>query len=573
MRRSMMILILMIVTSTLFAQYDVTTIYMQRARSFELRRQYDDANQIYRELLKDNPDHAPAVENLIRNLLLQSKTEEASAVLDDYSGALPRTKLVRHRLSIILLDSDFVRAEKYAAEQAEQAPNDMILFSEIATVFESFRDYDNAIRYLLKAREVDSSGHGFHLELARVYQADGQFDKAIPELFTYMEDNPGYYHYVNRKLKDMIMEKPEVLSIIRENAIDSGNDLLIELYAQALVESGELDKAFEIYRDLAPEKLLQFANERLAAGDLDLAQRGYNDFIEKVQNILKTADAYIMLAKIAIARDSLDTAEEILQEIRDNKQLQSGPNRTRFNANRDCRELLANIALIRQRSASEVIGYLEEAENFTANHNEKKRIQFEVVHFLLMNEQFREADSKMQQILRGEIIGSDADTMSLYYRFLAYTLQADARADTTLNDMVIRNAGQEKVNDALAISHLLTNLKGDDRALFLDAYRAFNLYRFDTALEKLQTLYEHSQNELYLIQAADWAIMSGRTETALTLLERTYTNEIAAGYAELRRLELTKDPQRQKDIAILFLTEHDQSVFSSAVRGFVQVKK
>ncbi len=572
MRRFALITILILVASTLLGQYDVTKIYMQRARSFELRRQYDDANGIYRELLRDRPDHAPAVENLIRNLLLQSKTEEASAALEEFGSALPLNKQVRHRLSILLLDNEFDRAKDYAEQQAKASPKDIVLLGEIASVFESFRDYENAIRYLLKAREVDSS-HGYNLELARVYQANGQYDRAIPELFAYMEDNPGYYHYVNRKLMEMIMEKPEVLSVIRENAIDSGNPLLIELYAQALVESGDLDKAFAIYRDLAPDKLLQFASERLAAGDLDLAQRGFNNYIQKVQNILKTADARIMLAKIAIARDSLDTAENILLEIRDNKQLQTGVNRHRIDANRTCRELLANLALIRQQESDKVIGYLEEAEDFTMNQREKKRIQFETVHLLLMNEQFDKAENKMQQILRGEKPGSDAETMSFYYRFLAYTLQADSRADSTLNDMIIRSAGQEKVNDALAISHLMSNLEGDDRALFLDAFRAFNLYRFDTALEKLQTLYERTQNEFYLIQAADWAILSGRAEDALTLLEMTYTNELAAGYAELRRLELTQDAQRQKDIAILFLTEHDQSVFSPAVRGFVQTKK
>ncbi len=572
MKRLILITLTLLIASTLLAQYDVTKIYMQRARSFELRRQYDDANQMYRELLKENPDHAPAVENLIRNLLLQSKTEEAEAVLEQYGSALEKPKYVRNKLSIILRDNDFKRASKYAETQAKESPEDMLLLSELATVFEAYRDYDNAIRYLLLARDAAGTESAMHLELARVYQANGQYEEAIPELVTQLEENPGYFHYVNRKLKDMIMEKPDVVSIIRRNTIDSGNPLLIELYAQSLVEIGELDQAFAIYSDLAPDKLQQFANERLAAGDLELAQRAYNTFIDKTDDIFMKADASIMLAKIAIARDSLSVAENILQEIRANQVLQRGAGRYRIGANQLSRELLADIALIRQQPAETIIDYLNEAEQFTSNQREKNRLQFEIAHLYLMNEQYDQADRKIQETLRGQKEGSDAETMSFYYRYLSYLLQGDANADTLLNIMIIRDAGQENVNDALMLSQLTQKLEGEDRNLFFDAYRAFNLYRFDTALEKLQTLYEHTQNETFLIQAAEWAILSGKTGAAMTLLERDYTDEIAAGYAELRRLELTQDAQKRKDIAIMFLTGHDQSVFAPAIRGFVQTK-
>ncbi len=573
MKRFILIALLLVITAgALHAQYDITKIYMERARSMEMRRQFDEANQIYRELLKDNPTHAPAIEKLIRNLLLQSKTEDASEVMQQYGSALPLAARVRNQLSIILKNSDFKGAERYAREQAKQHPDDIALHSEISAIFEAYREYSNAIHYLLKAREISGIEDSYHLELSRMYQAEGQFDEAIPELFAQLKSQPGYFHYVNRQIKEMILVKPDIVNVIRDKTLESGDPLLVEIYAKALIETGDLDAAFRIYNDLAPEKLLSFADERVAAGDYLLAQRAYNNFIAKTPNVLNTADARIMLARIAIAQDSLRLAEEILQDIRSNADLSRGSNLYRLKANLEARELLANLALIQQKESDVVVEFLNEAVACTMNHREKKRIGFEIVNFYLLNKQFEQADNELSQILRGEETGSETETTSFYYRFLSYAFQSDARADTLLNMMIVRDAGMENVNDALNLTNMIKDLGEEERALFLDAFCAFSLFRFDEAFAKISQLIEKSNGEAYRLLATEWAIMSGRKQYALELLEYPYENEIYAGYANLLKLDLADTPQQKQDIAIMFLTEHDQSVFAPAVRGYIQTK-
>lgn len=106
----------MAVSVALWSEYDERNVLRQQAQRAAAQRNYEQADEIYRDMLKRDPSDYQIVENFVRNLFAQQKLTEAQATLDQYASVLPPIVMQRLKLQLLLQQGKDDEAEKSVEE-------------------------------------------------------------------------------------------------------------------------------------------------------------------------------------------------------------------------------------------------------------------------------------------------------------------------------------------------------------------------------------------------------------------------------------------------------------------------
>ncbi len=563
---------MLILSISLFSQYDEKTIYLKQADNLTKRRQYEKANEIYEIILEKFPADYRIIRKLINNYLIQSKIEKAEDLLDKHQSIFPEIDKTTLRITILIRKGKPDKAYNFAKNFLKKNTGKINYYLLISSVFQQNRQNENAIKILTKARDIAGDEYLFTKELAANYQNVKEYDKAIQEYLKHLEQNKSYFHYVVNQVKRILDDDEKQIKTIEGFTENSENKLVIEVFALSLAYVGDYEKALSQYDLLDKNKLKNFADEQFAVDNFEVAEQAYNQYVQKIKEPNLIADAKIKIAQIFILQNNLEEAEKILLQIYNDKELQKVKYRYRTKANRLCREILANIA-IRQNVPNELIlNYLDEAKFFAYNQKERKEVEFEIIHFLIMVNQLEAGKEKLGNILVEEEQGSEIYKLGYYYSFLIAEMENDDAADSLLGELIINIPENEFVNNALFFSLISSSLDGTIREEFIDAFRNRQLYKTEEAINLLFSIYEEIQNEEMLILAGDWAWQSGDYFQAEIIFSQEFKNEILADYAHLKLTQLTYDREERNLMITEFLKTKSESVFSPGFRQLLEEK-
>lgn len=570
MKRYIIITFLLIAT-VLVAQYDEKQILMQQAMQHTRQRQFDQAISIYEEILDKFPEDRDAADRLVRSYISVSNFNDARRVLDKYKDNFSDLDYMRHNLNLLLRTGEKPTAIDEANSYLTQYSGHIQHYRQIATIFEQNRHHDVAIDIYKRARQVSSDDELYSRELASAYENNNMPDEAIVEYLKHLEKSRGFLNFISNRFRNILDEDESKIHTIGKYCKDSKNEQLREVYANSLAYIGEHEQALQIFATIDPSRVRVFGDQQLKDGNFEIARRAFQIFHEQSQDPHIVADAKIRIAKAFIEQGELDEAEAILTEVYEDQRIQSRQYRFRTRANREARELLADIALRRDEPIENVIDYYNEAASFAYNASERKEILYRILHLKIANESYEQSTDMLADLLEDEDPSSNTYKTGTFYQFLLGLMQSDAKTDSLLGEVMIAIPDGEFTSEALQLYILSTELTGNAKDKFLQGYRDKLLYRDSLVVNSLMEAYESSGNESVLLLAADWALDAGNYDKAIELYAHEYTEETSSQYALLKKAKLEADEQRNT-IASNFLKDNPSTVFSPQFRKMVAGK-
>ncbi|MBN1948994.1 MAG: hypothetical protein JW784_04555 [Candidatus Cloacimonetes bacterium] len=563
-------ILLTVLTVNLAADFDEREIYLKQASQLTLRRQYDKANEVYLRLLADYPGDAEIVLKLVTNYITLNKLPEAEILLAENRQVLPALDYTQQMIIILLAQAEMKKAETLAKDFLRANPGQVNAYRTIGSAFERYRQYEQATAFYLQARQVTQDDYLFTRELANGYENMKSFALAIPEYLKHLERNKAYFHYVLNRIKIMLEEDSNQILVLRKFSSTSQDPQVQEILALALAEIGNYEESLLEFTKLPPEKTLDFAETLTFQENFEYALNAYHNYLERETTPNLKADALIEIAEIHLIRNEFDTAENILQQLRNDQSLQDRKYRYKTRANRYCRELLATLAQYRGQPLAIVIDYLNEAKEFANNAREKQEIDFKIVHLQTMNENFQEARSLLTEVLKNEEKSTEIFKQGYFYAFLLALMQNDPQADSLLSELLINLPESPYTNDALNLAVTAGSLQENHKTAFLAAYRQNQLLKCKEAVAQLEQLHEETGNEEFLIIAADWAARCELSAKAWELFSREYSSEDLSQYAALNQVKLTSEQESRYVLITEFLKTWPHSVFAPAFRTMLR---
>ena len=559
------LIILIVLPGVIFGQLNEKEILKKQASSMISRRQYEQANRIYEKIMEDYPVDASTAELFITNLMRMSKFDQAEEKLIQYNSILPDLAIMRLKLPILLGRGNFKEARKTALAFLNNNKGNIIFYHNIAQIFSQYRQNETAIEIYEMVRNIAKDDYLYTRELAQSYNNAGSYEKAIVEYFKLLEKQSGYSNYILNRLQTILQEDEKYIKTIKLESKDHPETNARELYALCLAAIGEFEQALLQYDELDAEKLSTFARKMKIAGNLDVAELAYKRYLKKVKSPPKSANARIELAEALIMLNRFSDAKEMLLLVYNDKEIKKSNYKYRTKANRQCRELLADLVLREKGNEEEVISYLEEAKHYTFNQVERNEIEFKIINLLMLIENYEESKLRLANILKTEDPGSDTFKKGFLYSYLLAVFQKDAAADSLLGEIIINLPEDEAANDALLLANIIPEMNPDDVDKFLAAYRQKLIYRVDEAITLLQEMYDNSNNEEMLFLAGEWAREADKDDLAITFFSHQYKDEIIGEYAQLQLTEITADSKMKNE----FLLSNPQSVFSPKFRMII----
>ena len=565
--KKIILIILLIVACNTFAEHKENEILKRRASSYRSRKQYEKAISIYETIEKNDPNDMDNIRELAIILIQTSKIGKAEKLLNTYKKKMREDLHFQLNLMILLHKAEFNEAKRLSNKILDKQIGNISNYGTVAKVFEQYRQYETSVEIYLKARKIAGDENLYVRELATDHHALKNYRNAIIEFVKLAEKRNSYAAFVLSRFKLMLKEDVTVIRYIKDTAGKSEKSAIKEIYALCLGEIGEFEKALQEYEDLPAKNLLKFADRMEKNGKPDNAIRAYNLFLLRSFNIIENAKTMISLANIYLIQNELNKAEEILLKLYKDKNLKLKKNRYKTRANRQCRELLAQIYLMRNASQKEIIQYLEEAKEFTFNKNDISEINYKIIHLLIMNGENDLAKEKLKNVLKNENSGSDIFKKGYYFSFLIAVMTNDAESDSLLGELLINIPEDDMTNDALLLFQSANQVGNNaDRKDLLKAYRMRSLYKNSEAIEMLRSIYERSEQEDMLFLAGEWSVQAGKLELASEIFSHEFSKPDLQQFATLILTEIEKDKTEKKNYSREFLQNNPHSIFSPQFR-------
>ncbi len=563
--KSAVLVVLLLLVSYSLSASKQKEIMLKQAGKYDNQRQYEKAITIYETLLEDHPQDGIVIEKLIFNLLRISKLTKAEKLFEDKGQYLSELVYVKLNSSFHIIKGELKEAKKICRSFLDKSPGNINNYKIIAQLFSQYRQNEYAIEFLQDARKIANDNNLFIMEMATNYQNLKDDENAVIEYFKLLEHQQSYSKFILSKIKMILQENPATINNIKKAATTYSQQDALEIYALCLMELGEYGKALHEYELLAPDKLKKFADQQLKLGNHDIAVSAYNSYLKKVYESNLVADVKIMIAKILIFQEKLGEAKEILYQLYNDKEIRKGQYRYKTRANRQCRELLAAISLMQDAPENEILKFLEEAKNYAYNQKEKHELDFQIIYYHIMTENYSEAKKILGTVLHREEPGSDIFKLGYFYSFQLALMEQDPAADSLLAELMINLPEHPLINDALLLADLKTAF-AEDWIVFLDTYRLKMLHKDKEAIDKLIEIHKSSGNEKILFLAGEWAVDINDITTADTIFNTEFQDEVLKEYVVLKRAQFAENEQVKYNISREFLKTNPQSVFSPEFR-------
>jgi tetratricopeptide (TPR) repeat protein len=553
------------------AQVNQKDILLKEANRFNLHRQYEKAISLYLELLEQYPDDADIAERLISSYLLTSQLGKAEKLLDEKNSIFADLKQVELRVTLLLAQAKIDNAWKTCQKFLSDNSGRLNYYKTFAVLFQRYRQYNYAVDLLLMARNIAKDDYLYANELANNYYQISDHQNSIKEYLKHVEKNKAYKNYVQNKLKIILREDPQIITAIEEFSSTTENSDILEIYAVSLGETGNISGALEVYQKLSSDKLLTYAQTLKQSGDEENALLAYAKYLQLVNSPELIAESQLAIAQIYWKQKRFSEAENLLLQIYNSRELQSKQLRYKTRANRICREMLSDLALLRDEPKA-VITYLQEASEFTYNQKEIKDIAYRMIHFKLMTDDIDAAEQQLLQVLMDEDPSSEIYKKGIYYKYLLSVMQADTTADSLLGELLINLPESTYTNDAIEISLVLKQLQDEDKQKFLEALRKDQIYKTTQAITLLEEIYQTSDNEQILILAGEWSLRDGDPIKAAEIFNNEFSDADLAQYALLMTTHIDNLDIDLQQLTENFLAANPRSVFAPEFRKLLSEK-
>ena len=552
---------LLLVSSPAWGQYNEREILTQQALAQLGVRQFAEAEKIFLQILEKYPNDTNSVLQLMNVYFQTSQLDKAEELLKRYRRSLPENQGTEQEIQLLIMRGKPEQAWNLSQAYLQRQNYGEGNYRLLASFFERRGFFDQVLRLYRDARKQLGKPDLFRLEMANSALNFRQFDVAVSEYLTWLEQNPPNLYFVNNQCKTIIKEDPSMLRVIGNHVRGRDSEVLRELYANILVSQQEYLQALEIYKQLPLDKLIRFANEQFTAQNDRIALPAF-EYLGSLDGDAFDRNEYkLRQAQIQFRNGNYGSSTQILLQISAEPKMRERQNLFRKGVNLATRKLLAETALATAKDIPAALDWYGEARQFCNNNYDLQDVDLAVVRLLIIQQDYDQARQKLLQV-REPRHGETRD----YLLFTLELMRGNTElADSLMNDYLIAHPAGAFANDAIYQMMLVLGLQEADKESFFGANRLMML-RDPAAIDSLQSVFLRNGDEELLILASEWAILLARQDKAKTLLEHEWQDEVCAEYAALLKLVLTTDGESEQLMARDFLKNNPDSIFAPKFR-------
>ncbi len=161
------------------------------ARLYRLHNDPDKAEQVLREMLKEDPDNDAAMEQLTQLLLDENKSDEAIHLLESATSHSPSPTLYDLLGDAYTQTKDFAKAEAAYRNAVDLDPSELTHLRGLGQTLLSEEKYAEALSVYQKLADVMPDDADVYLRIAQIYRELHQLDKAEESLVKARQYAPG----------------------------------------------------------------------------------------------------------------------------------------------------------------------------------------------------------------------------------------------------------------------------------------------------------------------------------------------------------------------------------------------
>ncbi len=545
------------------AQYNELQILTQQAHQQMAQRQYAAAEQTWLSILQRFPQDANSAVQLIQLYYALMQLDKAEQALIRHQSILPQHAFTELNIQLAINQGRGEAAYQMVLGYLTTVNHDLNQYRLIASYFERRGFFDIVLRLYDGARKQMNNDNLFMLETANTALNYRLYERAVNEYLRFLETNPGNLYFISNQLKSILSEDPEMIRVVADHAARHQNPILREVHALALMHVNDYLAALDIYKTLTPDKVRRFAEDQFIALNDEVALLAYEHLAQTTADTVQKAEHLLRLAHISYRGKKLVHAREYLLQIIDSSNPQSR-HRNRMKVNYDARKLMAEISLADSKSTSAAVDWYRQAAEFTHHPAQRQEIDLDIARLYIINNETTQAAALLRNITEARLIPSK----EYYYFLIALMNDQTGKADTLMNEYIIRHPASPYVNDAIYQMMLVFGLKERDRPAFYHAYRLRQMMDV-AAVDSLVSLFKGNGEEELLILAAEWAVTLSDIDKALDILDFDWQDGITAEYAVLMKVRLVRDREYELRLAREFLKNNPNSIFSPNLRQVI----
>lgn len=161
------------------------------ARLYRLRNEHDQAEEVLRSILKDDPENEAAVEQVTQLLLDEGKGSEAVSLLEGMTGHDPSPLLLDLLGDAYTQTKDLPKAEQAYRKAAELEPSELSHQRGLAQTLLAEEKFSDALAVYQKLADLMPDDYDVYLRMAQVYRELHQLDRAEESVLKARQYAPG----------------------------------------------------------------------------------------------------------------------------------------------------------------------------------------------------------------------------------------------------------------------------------------------------------------------------------------------------------------------------------------------
>jgi len=562
-RKVIFMIVLLSITLSVAAQYDERQILMQQANQHLIRREYNQAEIIYLQILEKDPSDLNAILQLMQIYFNLSATDKAETILRDYQRAMPENVHTEQRIQLLIMQGNIDRAYSEAEAYLQLQSQNQSKYRLLANYFDRRGHHEKTIMIYNLGRQALGGDH-FAMEIGNANMRINRYEEALSEYLTYMKGMANLNLYVKNQISAILEQDSSLIGMIRRAAEEHKTDPLKELYASALLSLGRDSEALQIYKELPLNQMRNFAREQIGLENFVLARAATRHLAEHSPQPLQRLTYGYELASIFFQEALYDsTAVQIDQLLEDPYWSQSVVHRrNRLYVN--IRKLRAENDLARGIDLHTIREGIQEAKQYSTVMSESQSLDLELARLAILSSDYPAAEEALQRVNGGDL----SEKRDYLYYLLGFMQGQSTLIDSLMNEYIIHHPGGEYTNDMIYLNMLSLNMDENSRSTFAQSIKLLQLYQ-SAGIDSLAYLHEETGEEELLILAIEWAIGLGEMHRAAMYLEHEFADELSSEYAQFLRLALISDAQDQQSLAREFLKTKPNSIFSPRFRQVI----
>ena len=472
----------------------------QREIEYQLANQkykeqnYAEAAEIFHRLYKKyNQQHY--LNQYVECTIRTGEYDKAEKALKDYTKKNGTAwKPLADLVYVYTLDGKKNEADKTINNFIKYLPPNRNAIVSLTSSLGARSLYDQSIKILEKASELQIDNYNYYTELAIAYQNTGDYERCFDYYLKYAEYSPTQYENVKSRIQVILMNdtrgevsdmfRRTLLKRLQKNANDNTSaEMLVWLSLQQQDYEMALDQCISLDRRMGnyDNKIINLANITSNNRQYEAAKRGYQYIIDKKENNVFRNEALIGL---------LNTEHQEL-EAKNGKQsdynrladkIQNALNTLPANTHTQLISILASIKAYHTGSPEEAETLLQNTlDKYQLGRNDIATLKMRLADIKLAQNDVWEATllySQIDKSMKEEPLGHEARFKNAQLR---YFIGEFAWAETQLK--ILKAATSKLIaNDAMSLSLVIKdNLEADTTGTELRrvARADYDIYRHD----------------------------------------------------------------------------------------------